>query len=95
MATKVANLESLQKKRHKGKKRRQKEGRPHRVEFYSQVDDAYSHLAAQTLIPLLQSYEIELVSYLAGPPSGANAPEPELLLDYSLRDSLAVAPLTT
>jgi 2-hydroxychromene-2-carboxylate isomerase len=91
LMTKVANLESQQQKRHKAEKRRQKRGRPHRVEFYYQVNDAYSHLAAQTLIPLLQSYEIELVPYLAAPPSGANAPEPELLLDYSLRDSLAVA----
>ena len=92
LATRLANLENLQQKRRKAEKRRQKKGQPHRVEFYYQVDDAYSHLAAQTLIPLLQSYEIKLVPYLAGPPSGANAPEPGLLLDYSLRDSLAVAP---
>jgi len=89
--SKLVRLNRLQQKREKAEKLRIKKGLPHRVEYYYQVDDAYSHLAAQTLKPLLETYDIELVPYLAGPPSGANAPEPELLLKYALRDSLCVA----
>ena len=87
----VASLERLNRKREKAEKRRVKKGQPHRVEYYHQVDDAYSHLAAQTLQPLLDTYDIELVPFLAGPPFGNNAPEPELLLKYALRDSRQVA----
>ena len=83
--------ERLQRNRSKTERKRVKRGLHHRVEYYHQVDDAYSHLAAQTLSKLLDSYDIELVPYLAGPPSGGNAPEPELLLKYALRDAHSIA----
>jgi len=82
----------LIKKRRKAENIRLKKKLPHRVEYYHQLDDAYSHLSAQILQQFLGSYDVELVPMLAGPPSGANAPELEMLLDYSLTDSISVAP---
>lgn len=91
MMQKVASQEKMNRSRKKTEKRRLQKGAPHQVEYYHQLDDAYSHLAAQALQSLVQTYNIKLVPYLAGPPSGKNAPEPELLLHYSLRDSISIA----
>ncbi|MBU3915234.1 DsbA family protein, partial [bacterium] len=55
-------------------------------------DDPYSHLTAQILQPLLNTYDIKLTPMLVGPPSGDNAPELEMLMDYSRLDSINVAP---
>ena len=91
LTKKMADPQRLVKKRAKAEKLRLKKKLPHRVEYYHQVDDAYSHLTAQILQQLLDTYDIELVPMLAGPPSGDNAPELEMLLKYSLTDSLSVA----
>ncbi|MEM7015230.1 MAG: vWA domain-containing protein, partial [Verrucomicrobiota bacterium] len=40
---------------------RKRRGEPHRIEYFHQVEDAYSHLAAQLLRPLLERYDVELV----------------------------------
>jgi 2-hydroxychromene-2-carboxylate isomerase len=66
-------------------------GAPQRVRYFHQVDDPYSHLAAQTLVGLCDRYEIELVPQLVGPDVGANIPEPELLSAHAVRDCAAVA----
>ncbi len=89
---KMADPKRLPRKRAKVEKARLKNRLPHRVEYYHQVDDAYSHLTAQILQQLLDTYDIELVPMLTGPPSGKNAPELEMLLKYALRDSISVAP---
>ena len=71
---------------------RRRAGQRHVVEYFQQVEDAYSHLAAQCLRRLLDTYDIELVRHLVGDPSGQNAPEPELLLDLSCYDATKIAP---
>ena len=71
---------------------RRRSGQRHVVEYFHQVEDGYSHLAAQCLRPLLDTYDIDLVCHLVGDPSGQNAPEPELLLDLSCYDSAKIAP---
>ncbi|MYE83484.1 MAG: 2-hydroxychromene-2-carboxylate isomerase [Gammaproteobacteria bacterium] len=71
---------------------RRRSGERHVVEYFHQVDDGYSHLAAQCLRPLLDTYDIDLVCHLVGDPAGQNAPEPELLLDLSCYDSKMIAP---
>ena len=81
-----------QKARERFEKQRQKSSEPHRIEYFHQVEDPYSHLAAQVLQDLLNTYDIELVSHLVSGPPGANAPEPEMLLPYSQRDCATVAP---
>jgi 2-hydroxychromene-2-carboxylate isomerase len=82
--------------RHKGRERfekhRQQSNEPHRVEYFHQADDPYSDLAAQVLQSLLNTYDIELVPHLVSGSTGANTPEPDMLLPYSLRDCAAVAP---
>jgi len=89
---KVVNPRSLEKRRIKAERERIKQGTPHCVEYFHQVDDGYSHLAAQTLPALLGHYEIELKTHLVHGPSGNNLPEPDLLPRLSMHDAGLVAP---
>ena len=67
-------------------------GAPHVVEFFHQVDDAYSQLALEAITPLLEAYDIELRFHLVGQTDRLHAPEPEMLADYARRDCALVAP---
>lgn len=89
---KFTSLEQRDKQRRKQEKHRQKEGRRHVVEYFHQIDDGYSHLAAQMLQPLLEQYDIELVCHLVSGPQGDNSPEPDLLLKLSRLDAFLIAP---
>ena len=82
----------LEKKRRKAEQARQKAGRGHVVEYFHQVEDGYSHLAAQMLGALQSRYDISIVSHLVRGPRGKNSPEPELLLRLSRYDARLVAP---
>lgn len=82
----------LQKVQAVAERERVKGGQPHILEYFHQVDDAYSHLAAQSLQPLVQQYGIQLVPHLVRAPSGANLPEPELLPALARYDAALVAP---
>jgi 2-hydroxychromene-2-carboxylate isomerase len=66
-------------------------GRRHVVHYFHQVDDPYSHLAAQLLEPLLERYDIDLDVHLVGPPPDSAAPERERLIAYSRVDAERVA----
>ena len=61
------------------------------MEYFHQVDDPYSYLAAQCLVGLAQRYDIELVCHLVTEPSGKNIPEPDLLRKLSRHDAYAIA----
>lgn len=87
----MANLSLRDRRRAKTEAARQKAGEPHRIEYFHQVEDAYSHLSVQLLAPLAERYDVEIVCHLTRGPAGKNAPEPELLLDLARRDSLAIA----
>jgi len=67
-------------------------GGPHRVHYFHQPDDPYSHLAAQVLPELLERYDVELHAHVVGPPPDAAAPEKGHLAAYSRRDAGIVAP---
>jgi len=67
-------------------------GKSHVVEFFHQVDDAYSHLALEAISPLLGRYDIEFRFHLTSQTDRSHAPEPELLTAYARRDCEAVAP---
>ena len=82
----------MEKRRAKVERARQRKQQPHVVEYFHQVDDGYSHLAAQLLRPLADAYDIELVCHLVPGPLGKNAPEPELLLNLSRYDAAKIAP---
>jgi 2-hydroxychromene-2-carboxylate isomerase len=91
LMTRLSRPESLAKKRVKSEKKRISEGRAHVVEYFHQVDDGYSHLAAQILKSFISRYDVELVCHLVGGASGKNAPEPDLLRELSRYDSFHVA----
>ena len=82
----LANVES------KAERTRRQSGSAHQIEYFHQVDDAYSHLAVQALRKLDDRYQIELIVHLVEGPSGANLPEPELLLPLARYDAALVAP---
>jgi 2-hydroxychromene-2-carboxylate isomerase len=67
-------------------------GKRHVIDFFHQVDDAYSHLALEAIGPLLERYDIEMRFHLTSQTDRAHAPEPELLTDYARRDCALVAP---
>ena len=76
----------------KAERARSQSGSSHQIEYFHQVDDAYSHLAAQTLRQLASRYQVEVVVHLVEGPSGSNLPEPELLLPLARYDAALVAP---
>lgn len=78
---------TLLRKRRKAEKKRQKEGRIHRVEYFHQVSDAYCGLTAMALEKLCSRYHIELICHMVPPPDKAAAPELDLLMQHSLTDA--------
>ncbi|CAH0990666.1 hypothetical protein SIN8267_00760 [Sinobacterium norvegicum] len=88
----MSSPKRLAKQRSKAEQLRLKHNRPHVVEYFHQVDDGYSHLAAQVLQPLLARYDIELVCHLVSGPSGDNSPDQDLLLQLAQYDAAIVAP---
>ena len=70
---------------------RRRKGEPHRIEFFHQVDDPYSHLLAQALVTLEERYEVEVVTWLVEPPEDWAAPARALLESYSLVDGRRLA----
>lgn len=90
--THMCKPQRLVRQRAQIEKARVKAGKGHVVEYFHQVEDGYSHLAAQVLKSLSERYDVELVCHLVSGPQGKNAPEPELLLKLSRYDSFHVAP---
>lgn len=90
--TRMSEPERLAKRRAQFERGRVKAGTRHVVEYFHQVEDGYSHLAAQVLKSLAGRYDIDLVCHLVWGPQGKNAPEPDLLLELSRYDSYHVAP---
>ena len=72
--------------------KRRATGSPHRVLYFHQIDDPYSHLAAQALDALAARYDVRIVPMLVGGPPDDAAPERERLVAYSRRDAADVAP---
>jgi 2-hydroxychromene-2-carboxylate isomerase len=90
--TRMADLRRRDKAREKAERNRAKSGLRHCVEYFHQVEDAYSQLAVQLLPELARRYDVDIVCHLARGPSGKNAPEPALLLDLARSDAAAIAP---
>ena len=80
------------KQRLKVEKYRLAKGGQHIVEYFHQLDDGYSFLAAQVLQALCQRYDIELRCHLVTGPTGNNSVEPELLRQLSQYDANLIAP---
>ena len=61
------------------------------VHYFHQVDDPYSDLAVRALPHLVSQYPITLVPHLVPAPDAGAAPEPQRLVDWSLRDAADLA----
>jgi 2-hydroxychromene-2-carboxylate isomerase len=57
------------------------------IDYFHQVDDPYSHIAAQLLAPLARRYNVVIRPWLVPPPEDSAAPERERLKAYALRDA--------
>lgn len=82
----------LLKRRNQFERQRRQRAARHRVEYFHQIDDSYSHLTAQLLKSLLARYDIELVCYLVTGPTGQNAVEPQLQAHQAAHDAACIAP---
>ena len=79
------------KARARAERERRRKGEPHRIEFFHQVDDPYSHLLAQALVTFLERYEVEVATWLVEPPEDWAAPARALLESHSLIDARRLA----
>jgi len=67
-------------------------GAAHVVDYFHQVDDAYSHLAVEAIDAIRERYDVAFRFHLVGGTDRLYAPEPELLAEYARRDCSLVAP---
>ena len=81
----------VNKRRKQAEKRRCSQSRPYVVEYFHQIDDGYSYLAAQLLNRFAQRYNVELRCHLVRGPEGKNVSDAELLLRLSRYDSALIA----
>jgi 2-hydroxychromene-2-carboxylate isomerase len=95
IASRVANYlvsdSRLQKARGRAERARQAARQPHRIEYFHQTDDPYSHLMVQVLPRIVERYDVEIVPRLVGPPPDWAAPEHERLVEYSRVDAARLA----
>ncbi|MEM9072157.1 MAG: DsbA family protein [Myxococcota bacterium] len=61
------------------------------VTFYHQVDDPYSHLLAQALVPVVERFAITLKPVVVPPPGADADPEPQKRLAFAMRDASELA----
>ncbi|AMS28448.1 MAG TPA: 2-hydroxychromene-2-carboxylate isomerase [Hyphomonadaceae bacterium] len=77
--------------RDKYEKERQRQGARHRIDYFHQIDDPYSHLALQALDQFRSRYDVDLHVWLVGPPDDWAAPERDRLIAYAREDSARLA----
>ena len=90
--SRVSRTASTEARHAKAEQARVKAGAPHRVDYFHQVDEAYSDLTAQVLERLAQRYDIELHCHLVRGQEGKNAPEPEMLASLARYEAHLIAP---
>jgi len=62
------------------------------VHYFHQVDDPYSHLAAQKIFDLFQRYAVRFEYHLAGPPNDEEQGDSNRFTSWALRDARSIAP---
>ena len=92
LMTRISGAAAVAARHRKAEQARVKAAAPHRVDYFHQVDEGYSYLAAQMLERLTDRYDIELHCHLVRGQEGKNAPEPELLAQLARVDSHWIAP---
>lgn len=88
----MVSKSATQRRRARADAARAKSGATHRVEYFHQVDDPYSHLAAQLLRSLCDRYDVELICHLVNVARDRNLPEPDLLPKLARVDCARIAP---
>lgn len=88
----VVDPDKRAKARRKAERERVRNNAPHRVEYFHQHDDPYSHLAEQVLDTFAERYDIELVRHEIRASGGKNQPELEKLDTWARRDADLIAP---
>lgn len=88
----VAAEGAIQAQREKAEAKRRKRGAPHVVDYFHQLDDPYSHLAAQVLATFAARYDIVVRLHLIRATGGTCQPEGEKLAVLARRDAELVAP---
>jgi 2-hydroxychromene-2-carboxylate isomerase len=71
---------------------RDRGGRPHEVLYFHQVDDPYSHLAAQVLGRFLERFDVRLLPRVVARPTPIAIHEKQLWDSWARRDCAAIAP---
>ncbi len=79
-------------RRERAEAARQRQGRPHTVLYFHQVDDPYSQLAVQALAPLLDRYDIQLLPKVVTRPTPIAIHEQALWDQWATRECAAMAP---
>jgi len=92
LMTRISRPSAVAARHLKAEQLRVKSSAPHRVDYFHQVDEGYSHLSAQLLKRFTERYDIELHCHLVAGQAGKNAPEPELLAGLARKDSHLIAP---
>ncbi|MGB1088728.1 MAG: DsbA family protein, partial [Alphaproteobacteria bacterium] len=87
-----ANAARIAKQRQTAEAARQKAGAPHVVNYFHQLDDPYSHLAAQVLARFAERYDVKIVPHLIHASGGKNQPELEKLAKWAHTDAGLIAP---
>ncbi len=88
----VTDTQRIERSRQTFEDRRRRRGHPHRVEYFHQLDDPYSHLTAQVLAAFAARYDVEIVPHLVRATGGANQPELDKLVTWARRDAGLIAP---
>ncbi len=69
-----ASSDNIARARQKFEAKRKASGAPHVVEYFHQLDDPYSHLAAQVLAKFAARYDVEIVPHLIRATGGKDQP---------------------
>ena len=88
----VISPKKREQRRQKVEAKRARAAAPHVVEYFHQLDDPYSHLAAQTLSRFADRYGIELRVHLIPATGGSSQPELEKLEIWARREAELIAP---
>lgn len=88
----MVNPAKIEARRAKFEQQRLKAGARHVVEYFHQLDDPYSHLAAQVLDELEAHYDIEIIPHLIHATGGDYQPEAERLARWARKDAGLIAP---
>ena len=92
LMSRAVSASRIAKKRAKAETERKTKRLPHRVDYFHQLDDPYSHLVAQVIADFAARYDIEIVPHLVRASGGRNQPEEEKLAIWARRDCGLIAP---